>query len=158
MGFASAAKWLAEGFSARSKVQVKLEVQPNLPRLHEDIELALFRILQEGLTNVHKHSESASVEITVKASASAVSIRMRDFGKGIPANIIESFKKSRPGLGVGLAGMRERIRDLGGHLELESDGRGAVIEASIPFASAAVRRGAVRTAPANARDSSPELS
>jgi signal transduction histidine kinase len=140
MGFCSAAKWLADGFSRRGKVQVKLEVPDGLTRMPQEVELALFRILQEGLTNVHKHSGSQVVEITVWASSSTVSLRMKDFGKGIPADVIESFKKSPAGLGVGLAGMRERIRDLGGRLELKSDGNGAIIEATIPFVKAPLSR------------------
>jgi signal transduction histidine kinase len=135
MGLASAAKWLADGFSQRSNIQVKLEVLDDLPRMPDDVELTLFRILQEGLTNVHKHSGSSFVEvhIDIDRRKSAALLRMRDFGRGIPQHVIEIFNKSQPGLGVGLAGMRERIRDLGGHLELKSDGKGAVIEASVPY-------------------------
>ncbi|MGH9574459.1 MAG: sensor histidine kinase [Candidatus Acidiferrales bacterium] len=133
MGFVSAAKWLVEGFSRRSKIQVKLEVTESLPRMEQDVELALFRILQEALTNIHKHSESPSVDICVRIDESKVSLRIRDYGRGIPASVIDTFKRSQAGLGVGLAGMRERIRDLGGRLELKSDGKGSVVEASVPF-------------------------
>ena len=99
----------------------------------QDVELALFRILQEALTNIHKHSASASVEIAVTMAVNLVSIRIKDFGKGIPQATLEAFKKRQAGLGVGLAGMRERVRDLGGRLELRSDGSGACVEASLPF-------------------------
>jgi len=136
MGFMSAAKWLVEGFSLRSKIQVQLEVAENLPRMEQDVELALFRILQEALTNIHKHSGSPSVDIHVKIEGSKVSLRIRDYGKGIPAGVIDAFKRSKAGLGVGLAGMRERVRDLGGRLELKSDAKGAVVEASVPFTAA----------------------
>lgn len=136
MGFVSAAKWLVEGFSLRSKIQVQLEVAENLPRMEQDVELALFRILQEALTNIHKHSGSPSVDIHVKIEGSKVSLRIRDYGKGIPAGVIDAFKRSKAGLGVGLAGMRERVRDLGGRLELKSDAKGAVVEASVPFTAA----------------------
>lgn len=136
MGFVSAAKWLVEGFSQRSKIQVTLEVTESLPRMGQDVELALFRILQEALTNIHKHSESPSVDIRVKIEGSKVSLRIRDYGKGIPASVIDTFNKSHAGLGVGLAGMRERVRDLGGRLELKSDENGAVVEVSIPFSPA----------------------
>lgn len=133
MGFSSAAKWLVDGFSKRSKVQVRLEIPENLPRMPQDAELALFRILQEALTNIHKHSASPNVDITVTTDVRLVSIRIKDYGKGIPEGILEAFKKRQAGLGVGLAGMRERVRDLGGRLELKSDGHGASVEASIPF-------------------------
>jgi len=136
MGFVSAAKWLVEGFSLRSKIQVQLEVAENIPRMEQDVELALFRILQEALTNIHKHSGSPSVDIHVKIEGSKVSLRIRDYGKGIPAGVIDAFKRSKAGLGVGLAGMRERVRDLGGRLELKSDAKGAVVEASVPFTAA----------------------
>jgi signal transduction histidine kinase len=152
IGFSAAAKWLAEGFAKRSKVQVKLEVPDDLPRLPQDVALALFRVLQEGLTNVHRHSGSGSVEITVTASAFTVSLRMKDFGRGVPADVVERFKKSQGGLGVGLAGMRERVRDLGGRLDLESDGSGAVIEASIPFSNLPQRREAGSALPNTVSD------
>lgn len=133
MGFSSAAKWLVDGFSRRSEVQVKLEIPENLQRMPQDVELALFRILQEALTNIHKHSASPSVEIVVTMGTNIVAIRIKDFGKGIPQATLEAFKKRQAGLGVGLAGMRERVRDLGGRLELRSDGSGACVEASLPF-------------------------
>ncbi len=147
MGFASAAKWLAEGFSQRSAIKVKLEISENLPRMEQDVELTLFRILQEALTNIHKHSGSPSVDISVKIDGVNVFLRIRDYGRGIPATVIENFKRSKAGLGVGLAGMRERVRDLGGHLDLKSDGNGAVVEASVPFvpATPAEEQGAVFT-------------
>jgi signal transduction histidine kinase len=138
MGFSSAARWLVDGFSKRSKVQVTLEIPEDLPRMPQDVELALFRILQEALTNIHKHSASPNVDITVKTDPRFVSIRIRDHGKGIPEEILEAFKRRQAGLGVGLAGMRERVRDLGGRLELKSDGHGASVEASIPFTSSSL--------------------
>ena len=133
IGFASAAKWLVDGFSQRSKIQVKLELPENFRRMPPEIELALFRILQESLTNIHKHSESKAVEIGAAIGPSSVTLHIRDFGKGIPASVLEDFKKSRAALGVGLSGMRERVRDLGGSLDLKSDGQGAVVEVRIPL-------------------------
>lgn len=135
MGFSSAARWLVDGFSKRSNVQVKLEIPENMPRMTQDIELALFRILQEALTNIHKHSESPTVDIAVTIDTRVAFLCIKDYGKGIPEGVLEAFKKRQAGLGVGLAGMRERVRDLGGRLELKSDGNGASVEASIPFSS-----------------------
>jgi signal transduction histidine kinase len=133
MGFASAAKWLVDGFSQRSNIKVKLEIPDDLPRMPQDVELALFRILQEGLTNVHKHSGSSLVETKVISTTSNVWLSLKDFGRGMPSYVIANFNRSRPNLGVGLAGMRERVRDLGGRLELKSDGKGALVEVSIPL-------------------------
>lgn len=139
MGFTCAAKWLVDGFSQRSEVQVKLEIQENLPRMPQDVELALFRILQEALTNIHKHSASPNVDIAVTTDGHVVFLRIRDYGKGIPQAVLEVFKKRQAGLGVGLAGMRERVRDLGGRLELNSDESGASVEAGIPFTPTSAR-------------------
>jgi signal transduction histidine kinase len=136
VGFTAAARWLVEGFSQRSNIQVKLDIPESLPRMSTDVELTLFRILQEGLTNVHKHSDSRFVEIKVKAEKEQASMSLRDFGKGMPDEVIDGFRTSNPGLGVGLAGMRERVRSLGGTLELRSEG-GAVVEATIPLETAA---------------------
>ena len=136
MGFASAARWLADGFARRSNIQVKLEIPEDIPRMAQDLELTLFRILQEALTNIHKHSGSPAVDITLQVNGSTVALLIRDYGKGIPAHVIESFKKRHAGLGVGLAGMCERVRDLGGCLELRSDGNGAEVYASAPFVRA----------------------
>jgi signal transduction histidine kinase len=133
MGFASAARWLADGFSQRSKIQVKLEVPENLARMSQDVELALFRVLQEGLTNVHKHSESQTVEISLSRDSSSVRLSLKDFGKGVPGDIAQSFARGGPGLGVGLSGMKERMRDLGGRLNLSSNGTGTLLEATVPL-------------------------
>lgn len=133
MGFNCAARWLVEGFSKRSQVQVKLEIPETLPRMSQDVELALFRILQEALTNIHKHSASLTVDIAVTTERNVVFLSIRDHGKGIPETVLEAFKKRQAGLGVGLAGMRERVRELGGRLELKSDGYGASVKATIPF-------------------------
>lgn len=133
MGFASAAKWLTDGFSTRSNIQVQLEVSKDLPRMVGDVELTLFRILQESLTNIHKHSGSSLVEVAVHTEGPFVLICVRDFGKGIPKGVLENFQDSKATLGVGLAGMRERVRQLGGTLDLRSNGQGATVEARIPF-------------------------
>src|SRR5437773_8691976 len=87
-GFASAASWFVTGFSQRSGIPVSLDIPPDLPRLPEAIEIALFRILQESLTNVHRHSHASSAEIKVEADAEQVSIEIRDYGRGIPGYIV----------------------------------------------------------------------
>ena len=133
-GFASAASWFVTGFSQRSGIPVSLEVPPDLPRLPESVEIALFRILQESLTNVHRHSRAPSAEIKVEADAEQVSIEVRDHGRGIPGYILRHVDGEGAKLGVGLAGMRERIHELGGVFEVLSDEHGTAVRASVPLA------------------------
>jgi signal transduction histidine kinase len=137
LGFASAAQWLVEGFSQRSNIQVTLDIPQKLQRMPQDIELALFRVLQEGLTNIHRHSGSASATVRVTQQDRTVTLVMQDHGLGIPFSVLENFRSSNAGLGVGLAGMRERVSELGGRLELESDGTGTVVRAALPIPPAA---------------------
>ncbi len=131
-GFASAASWFVSGFSQRSGIPVSLDVPPDLPRLSEAIEIALFRVLQESLTNVHRHSRAASAEIKMEADAEQISIEIRDHGRGMPQQVLEQVEEGSR-LGVGLAGMRERIRELGGEFEVESDEHGTTIRATVPL-------------------------
>ena len=134
-GFASAASWFVTGFSQRSGIPVTLEVPPDLPRLPESVEIALFRILQESLTNVHRHSRAPSAEIKVEADAEQVSIEVRDHGRGIPAYVLRHVDGEGAKLGVGLAGMRERIHELGGYFQVLSDESGTTIKATVPLAN-----------------------
>jgi signal transduction histidine kinase len=133
-GFVSAAKWFVDGFTQRSKIVVTLVAPETLLRMPKDVELALFRVLQESLTNIHKHSGSASAEIRLEAAGNHVNMVVKDFGRGISASLLEQFENSNTGTGVGLAGMRERIGELGGTLLLESDGPGGTtLRVSIPL-------------------------
>ena len=133
-GFLSAARWYVEGFTDRSKIQVKLDTPDNLPRLGKDIELALFRVLQESLTNIHRHSGTRSAEISLTTRDGKIRMTVRDFGKGIPASLLKQFEETRSGTGVGLAGMRERMSELGGTMELSSNGPGGtLLEVMIPL-------------------------
>ena len=136
-GFASAASWFVTGFSQRSGIPVTLDLPPNLPRLPNEVEIALFRVLQESLTNVHRHSESRSAEIYLKAGTEHVTLEVRDHGCGIPQQRLQQMQVDGTQSGVGLAGMRERVRELGGTFEIRSDRTGTAIRASIPLASAA---------------------
>ncbi|HKW16452.1 MAG TPA: CHASE3 domain-containing protein [Terriglobales bacterium] len=132
-GFASAASWFVAGFSQRSGIPVSLDMPSDLPRLPEAIEIALFRVLQESLTNVHRHSQANSAEISVEADAEQITIEVRDHGRGMPREILEQIEGDGTRLGVGLAGMRERIHELGGTLCVSSDQRGTVLRASVPL-------------------------
>lgn len=132
-GFISAARWYVDGFTERSKIKVTLDAPPELPRMSKDIELALFRVLQESLTNIHRHSGSPSAEVRLAVMDGSINLFVRDFGKGIPSPLLKQFEETRTGTGVGLAGIRERMSELGGTLELSSDGPGGTtLEVSVP--------------------------
>jgi two-component system NarL family sensor kinase len=135
-GFGSAARWFVEGFGKRSGIVTRLRMPAQLDRLPSEIETALFRILQEALTNVHRHSGSRDVEVRLTVYRSVVALAIDDNGEGIPQDVLESFGKSGVNLGVGLAGMRERVKELGGRLEIESDKSGTRLRATIPIPAA----------------------
>jgi signal transduction histidine kinase len=132
-GFSSAASWFVTGFSQRSGIPVTLDLPDDMPRLSEAVEIALFRILQESLTNVHRHSQASAAEIRVEADAEEISIEVRDHGKGMPKHVLEQLRGEGTKLGVGLAGMRERIHELGGEFEVSSDETGTTVRASVPL-------------------------
>jgi signal transduction histidine kinase len=132
-GFGTAARWFVEGFGSRSKITTTLEMPPNLHRLPSEIEIALFRILQESLTNVHRHSGSKKVEVRLTLDESTVSLIVEDHGKGIPHDVLARFAESGTNVGVGLAGMRERVKELGGTFEVHPVKRGTRLHAVIPI-------------------------
>ncbi len=133
VGFCSAAQWYVEGFAQRSGVKVRLQLS-DPPRLTKDEELVFFRILQESLTNVLRHSGSADVDIHVSSDKDNAILSIRDYGKGIPLDKLESFQAIGAGVGVGLGGMKQRVRNLGGHLTVTSDSNGTCILATLPLA------------------------
>lgn len=130
-GFPNVARWYAEEFSKRSGIEIAVTIPDLIGRLPREIETALFRILQEALGNVHRHSKSASAEVTFIVEPEDVSLTIRDHGVGIGNDVLERFWSSG-GSGVGLAAMRERVRELHGTLELESNGKGTVLQVKIP--------------------------
>jgi len=132
-GFASAARWFVTGFSQRSGIPVRLEISPDLPRLSEAIEIALFRVLQESLTNVHRHSRASSAEISVETDAEQITIEIHDSGRGVPVHVLHQLNGEGLNLGVGLAGMRERIHELGGRFSVNSNNNGTTVRASVPL-------------------------
>ena len=134
VGLASGLRSYLDGFRERSKISVDLEIPEDLGRLQQDLETAIFRIVQECLTNIHRHSESPVAKIRISRSASEVGLEVEDRGKGIPQEKREAMD-SRGTPGVGIRGMRERLRQLGGTLEIKSDGRGTLVVARLPVAS-----------------------
>jgi len=132
-GFASAAKWYLEGFAQRSGIEINVDLPEDVGRLPKPIELVLFRVLQESLTNIHRHSGSARADIALKVQPRAVVLNVRDYGRGLPQELLTVFRAKGTNSGVGLAGMRERMRELGGHLDIQSGPTGTLISVSMPL-------------------------
>jgi signal transduction histidine kinase len=131
MGLVRAVEDYAQGFSARSGIAVEVKAPVNFGRLPENMELALFRIVQESLANVLKHSRSAKAEIRLTRQRSSVMLNVRDMGRGIPEDSLARFRAMRGGSGVGLGGMQERMRLLGGELDLDSGPTGTTVRAKV---------------------------
>ncbi len=132
-GLRSALQWYVDGFAQRSDIQVNLDLPAELGRLDTDIETALFRVVQEALTNVHRHSSASEVDIRLLVDTKHIQLDVSDNGKGIPKDRLQLVLEPGSGTGVGLAGMRERVRDLGGSMEIKSDDAGTTIIISIPI-------------------------
>jgi signal transduction histidine kinase len=131
-GLSSALRWLLEGMSERSGIETSLEVQPNdFPRLSPSLERAVFRIVQEALTNVLRHSRAQKASVTLTQKERGLLLSVRDNGKGVG----EQTLQLQPGsIGIGLGGMRERVREFGGELRIVNGNPGTIIEVSIPAA------------------------
>jgi len=132
MGLGSALQWYIEGFAERSGISVTLEVPPELDRLQGDIELVLFRIVQECLLNIHRHSGSPSASIRLLYTSHQMLLTVADEGRGMPPEIIEKARTPDSPFGVGLAGMHEQVRQIGGRLEIQSDDQGTRVTAIFP--------------------------
>jgi signal transduction histidine kinase len=132
-GLASAAKWYLEGFAQRSGIEVKIDLPENVGALPRPIALGLFRVLQESLTNIHRHSGSPKAEVALQLSSDRVTLTVRDHGKGIAPELLRSFRTKGTHSGVGLAGMRERMRDLGGQLSIQACSPGTLISVTMPL-------------------------
>jgi signal transduction histidine kinase len=135
-GFAAAASWYVDGFNKRSPVQVRLEL-PEGVRIPSSVEIVLFRVLQESLTNITKHAASATVDVLLQVDPKVISLSVRDYGKGISAEKLAKMNGSGSDVEVGIAGMRERLTELGGRLKIESDSTGTLLRAFIPLPNAA---------------------
>ncbi len=134
VGLASALRLYLEGFAERSGIKANLEIPEDFGRLPGDLETAIFRIVQECLTNVHRHSGSPVAKIRITRRGAQVLVEVADRGKGIP---FEKQKAMQSGakLGVGIRGMGERVRQLGGNLNITSGAQGTVIVVKLPVAS-----------------------
>ncbi len=132
IGLLSALRWLADGLTRRSDINVVLYLPETLPRLPRELELALFRVVQEAISNVHRHAQSPSITIRLTLGAEAITLEVEDAGLGIPeafdsGNVPEPIMR-----GVGLGGMRERLRQLGGQLTILSSPNGTCVRATVP--------------------------
>jgi PAS domain S-box-containing protein len=133
MGLKSAIPWYLDGFSTRSGVKTTFEVQTEFGRLPRESELALFRVLQEGLTNVHRHSGSPTAHVRLLLRDGMAILEIEDNGKGIRPELLAEFcQEWMGGLGIGVRGMNERMRQLGGRLELASNEGGTTVTAKVP--------------------------
>jgi PAS domain S-box-containing protein len=138
-GLLSALRWYAAGFAERSGIKVDLELPENLERLPLDTETALFRVVQESLTNIHRHAESGTARIRLRRDVEALVLEIEDRGHGIPKASLKRIT-SRGGVsGVGVAGMSERIEQLGGSLELTSSEQGTSVRVWLPLERFATR-------------------
>src|SRR5450631_677778 len=133
-GFSSAARWYVEGFAQRSGIEIKVDLPDHARRLPKPVALGLFRILQESLTNIHRHSGSAKAEVALVLLSHQVILKVRDYGKGISPRFLEKLEANQTNSGVGLAGMRERVHELGGRLSIDRCTPGTLISATLPFA------------------------
>jgi two-component system, NarL family, sensor histidine kinase UhpB len=134
-GFFSAAQWYVQGFAQRSGIRVDIDV-PSQERLPSTVEIMLFRVLQEALTNIHRHSGSSAAEVRMEVDAEKVLLEIRDYGRGMSPETLRGFHARRARVGVGLAGMRERVAEVGGKLELKSDSSGTTVRVRVPVSPA----------------------
>lgn len=138
-GLRSALHWYVEGLVKRSKIEIFLSITPQtFPRLAPDVETTIFRVVQESLTNVYRHADSQSARVEVDKQSEWVVVRVRDYGKGLPPESIGKMHSF--GLGVGIGGMRERVRQFGGELKVSRAEPGTMVEARIPLFSMEITR------------------
>ncbi len=132
VGLVAAIRWYTVRFSERNGISVKLFMPDDLCRLPQDSEIALFRVIQESLTNVQRHSGSKTARIRISQQNDVVNLEIEDQGHGMPAGVAEQNQHGVQFTGVGIAGMRERLNQLGGRLEISSSPKGTRIRAVVP--------------------------
>jgi signal transduction histidine kinase len=131
IGLVSALRGLVEGFSQRSGIETSLRIDENFSKLPSEVEISIYRIVQECLTNIHRHSGSPTARIRVEQLAAGIEIEVQDDGRGIPSEIIAN------GLGVGLFGIQERAKQLGGTVQIDSNAKGTRVIACLPLSEGA---------------------
>lgn len=135
-GIVAALDVYVEGFAERSGIEVDLDVPSELGRLPDELEITLFRVVQEALTNVHRHSGSSTAAVRLIRDPATLVLEIADRGRGMPPEVLERVRRHGAIVGVGIAGMRERVAQLGGELAIESRDRGSVIRVVFPLTGA----------------------
>ena len=130
-GISSALSWYVQGLAERSSLEIDLKVPDNFGRLPSEMELLIFRLVQECLTNIHRHSGSKTALIRIEREESSVHVEVEDQGKGMSPERLAEIQSQ--GTGVGIRGMRERVRHFRGDLVIESNGSGTKVYATLPL-------------------------
>jgi PAS domain S-box-containing protein len=131
-GLLAAVRWYAEGFAARSGIEVDLDLPTTFERLPQDVETTLFRVVQEALINIHRHAQSPTARIRLCPTDDCLTLEVQDRGVGIPAELAAGLVAGTGVGGVGIAGMRERLKQLAGTLEIDSSAHGTIVRALLP--------------------------
>jgi PAS domain S-box-containing protein len=134
-GLASTLRWFVEGFAQRSGIEVELKISRQFDRLPREMELTIFRLVQEALTNVHRHSGSPTAQVELDRTEAEVTLLIRDQGKGIPESTLNQSDQEANKIGVGIRGMHERVRQLGGTMEFLSGVPGTTLQVRLPLKS-----------------------
>ncbi len=132
VGLASAAEWFVEGFSKRTGINVNFDVKGEKRRLSQATELTLFRVLQESLTNIHRHAKASAAEVILKYDGNQVGLRVHDYGIGIPKGKLAEFNGDGAHLGLGLTGMKHRVQEQRGKFRIVSTGSGTTVQVDLP--------------------------
>lgn len=132
-GLSQAIQWYVQGLKQRSGLEIGLVVSEDFGRLPADQELSLFRIVQESLTNIHRHSGSNTGTIRLSRDSDSISLQVEDKGKGLSTEKLGEIRAGRTG--IGLTGMRERVRHLNGQLDIQSNGTGTTVSVNLPIAA-----------------------
>jgi signal transduction histidine kinase len=132
-GLQSALRWYVEGYSKRSGIQVELDLPEGRGRMAKEVELTLFRIVQEALTNIHRHSGGGRATICMRRTTKELSLAISDDGRGMDAETLKKVKREGAVLGVGIAGMKQRLQQLGGRLDISSSNKGTSVTATLPI-------------------------
>jgi signal transduction histidine kinase len=121
-----------DGFTGRTGIKVALAISPHFGRMAPDVEMALFRVVQESLTNIHRHSGSSQAKIRIERDPGKITLEISDKGSGIPGNLGRQNGKLSFRLGVGIPSMQERVKLIGGQLDIESNSSGTAVRVTIP--------------------------
>jgi PAS domain S-box-containing protein len=133
LGLISALRHFVGGLTQRGDIRVDLEVAPDFERLTREFELGIFRVVQESLINVRRHSGSTKARVRILQTAGVVVLEVSDEGRGLPQEMVGPGKQVIASTGVGLAGMQERVEQLGGWVEIESSSQGTTVRAFLPY-------------------------